>query len=169
MTKPNLPASLSLDLDNKWSYLKTHGNESWREYPSYLDRVVPRFLSVVEDLGLTMTVFVVGQDATLEVNREPLAAIANAGHEIGNHSFQHEPWLHRYSPDQLVQEFRDSEQAIIGATGQRPIGFRGPGFSLTDQVLKILVDRGYQYDGSIFPTFLGPVARAAPHRPRRRD
>ena len=38
-------ASLSLDLDNKWSYMKTHGDQGWEAFPSYLDAVVPRFRS----------------------------------------------------------------------------------------------------------------------------
>ncbi len=29
--------SLSLDLDNKWSYLKTHGDAGWDAFPSYLE------------------------------------------------------------------------------------------------------------------------------------
>jgi len=37
--------SLSLDLDNLWSYLKTHGEAGWDEYPSYLDSVVPHVLN----------------------------------------------------------------------------------------------------------------------------
>src|SRR5256885_5897823 len=94
-------ASLSLDLDNKWSYLKTHGDRGWEEFPSYLDAVVPRFLDVLSKLDLRITVFVVGQDAALIKNRAALASIATAGHEIANHSFHHEPWLHLYSPDEL--------------------------------------------------------------------
>jgi len=35
---------LSLDLDNKWSYLRTHGVDSWQTYPSYLDTVAPRIV-----------------------------------------------------------------------------------------------------------------------------
>ena len=27
-------ASLSLDLDNQWSYMKTHGDDGWESYPS---------------------------------------------------------------------------------------------------------------------------------------
>ena len=45
MTKPL--ASLSLDLDNKWSYMKTHGDAGWEAFPSYLDIVVPRVLESV--------------------------------------------------------------------------------------------------------------------------
>lgn len=153
-------ASLSLDLDNKWSYLKTHGDPAWRDLPSYLDVVVPRVLDVLRARGLTITVFIVGQDAALEQNRAPLAAIAAAGHEIGNHSFHHEPWLHLYSEPQIEAELEQAEEHIERATGRRPAGFRGPGFSLSLATLRVLARRGYRYDASTLPTFLGPLARA---------
>jgi len=157
MTKPI--ASLSLDLDNKWSYMKTHGDPGWEKYPTYLDRVVPRFLKVLHERQLKMTVFVVGQDATREENFEALASIAAAGHEIGNHSFNHEPWLHLYSEQELVSELAQTEEHLERVTGQCPVGFRGPGFSFCDLLLRILMRRGYQYDASTFPTYLGPLAR----------
>src|SRR6476620_9768315 len=109
-------ASLSLDLDNKWSYLKTHGDRGWETFPSYLDVVVPRFLDVVAKLDLRITVFVVGQDAALEKNRGALRSIAAAGHEIGNHSFHHEPWLHVYSPKEIEAEIVSAEESITDAT-----------------------------------------------------
>ncbi len=157
MTKPI--ASLSLDLDNKWSYMKTHGDAGWESFPSYLDVVVPRFLEFLEQRDLKITVFVVGQDAALEKNHDALASISAAGHEIGNHSFHHEPWLHLYSREQINDELAHAEEHIERVTGERPIGFRGPGFSLSPDVLRVLADRGYQYDCSTFPTFLGPLAR----------
>ncbi|QDV24721.1 polysaccharide deacetylase family protein [Aureliella helgolandensis] len=155
-----LSASLSLDLDNKWSYLKTHGDEGWESFPSYLDSVVPFVLEILSDLNLTITVFVIGQDAILPKNHGALAQIAKAGHEIGNHSFHHEPWLHLYSEAKLSAEFTAAEEAIHLATGKKTIGFRGPGFSFSPSVLRCLADRGYLYDASTFPTYLGPVARA---------
>src|SRR4051812_47846343 len=95
-----LMASLSLDLDNKWSYLKTHGDRGWESFPSYLDGVVPRFIELLQDLKLRITVFVVGQDAAIRSNHDALRSLVTAGHGIGNHSFHHEPWLHLYSPAQ---------------------------------------------------------------------
>ncbi len=157
MTKPL--ASLSLDLDNKWSYLKTHGDEGWEAFPSYLDVVVPRVLSLLAERNLKITFFIVGQDAALDRNRTTLRALAEAGHEIGNHSFHHEPWLHLYSRDEIAAELDQAEQAILAATGRRPLGFRGPGYSFSPQVLRELSHRGYAYDASTFPTFLGPLAR----------
>ncbi len=45
-------------------------------------------------------------------------------------------------------------------TGKKPIGFRGPGYSLSETVLRVLFRHGYLYDASTLPTFLGPLARA---------
>jgi hypothetical protein len=160
VTKDKPICSLSLDLDNQWSYMKTHGDPGWESFPSYLDLVVPRFLKMLDDFGWKITVFVVGQDAALEKNREALQMIADAGHEIGNHSFNHEPWLHLYSKQQIEDEIIRAEEAIEAATGQRPRGFRGPGYSLSRDVLEVLADREYLYDASTFPTYLGPLARA---------
>jgi hypothetical protein len=122
--------------------------------------VVPRVLDVLKARKLTVTVFIVGQDAALEKNRELLGAIAAAGHEIGNHSFHHEPWLHLYSEERTETELERAEEHIERATGRRPLGFRGPGFSLSAATLRSLARRGYRYDASTLPTFLGPLARA---------
>jgi hypothetical protein len=153
-------ASLSLDLDDKWSYLKTHGDSKWERLPSYLDIVVPRVLGLLAELRLTITWFIVGQDAARDRNRNVLRAIVDSGHEIGNHSFHHEPWLHLYSRKRIVDEFIRSEEAIESATDVRTYGFRGPGYSLSESVLDTLIERGYRYDASTFPTYLGPLARA---------
>ena len=160
MNKTKPIASLSLDLDNQWSYMKTHGDPGWESFPSYLDIVVPRFLDFLGERNLTITVFIVGQDAALEKNHAALRSIAEAGHEIGNHSFKHEPWLHLYSEPEIDEEIAIAEHHIERATGKRPIGFRGPGFSISRSTLQVLARRGYQYDASTFPTFLGPLARA---------
>ena len=50
-------ASLSLDLDNKWSYLKTHGDPCWESFPSYLDVLVPRVLEFLAQRNLSDHIF----------------------------------------------------------------------------------------------------------------
>lgn len=151
--------SLSLDLDNLWTYMRIHGDDGWETFPSYLDVVVPRFLAFLEERSISITAFIVGKDATIEANIPVLRSIADAGHEIGNHSFMHEPWLHRYSSAAVHDEISTAHEAIEAATGSRPVGFRGPGFSLTTAVLESLVSHGYVYDSTTFPTFIGPLAR----------
>lgn len=153
-------ASVSLDLDNVWSYMKTHGDEGWEEYPSYLDPLLEIVLDKLKRRGLRITIFVVGKDASLAKNGAALARIGHEGHDIGNHSFSHEPWFHIYPPEKVEEEIRLAEENIERATGHRPRGYRGPGFSLTPETLRVLSRRGYTYDASTFPTFLGPIARA---------
>ena len=155
-----LAASLSLDLDNKWSYLKTHGNPAWSDYPSYLPSVVPRILELLRDLDLRITFFIVGRDAAAPEHAAVMRAIVDAGHEVGNHSHSHEPWFHRYDDATVEREIADAEDAIAEATGVRPNGFRGPGYSLSAKLLDVLASRGYAFDASTLPTFIGPLARA---------
>jgi len=157
MMKPT--ASLSLDLDNKWAYLRTHGSKDWENYPSYLGLVVPRILEWCSDRDLRLTCFVVGRDAQRHENRDVLAELASAGHEIGNHSLNHYPWMHTLPREQVEIEIREAEDAIESATGQVPIGFRGPGFSYSNDVLSVLAECGYMYDATTLPTCLGPLAR----------
>lgn len=153
-------ASLSLDLDNQWSYMKTHGDAGWDSFPSYLDVAVPRILAFLKERNLRITFFIVGQDAALEKNHEAVRSIADAGHEIANHSFNHEPWLHLYSKSEIIEEFEKTENALENVTGRRPVGFRGPGFSLSPTVIEVLGLRGYEYDCSTLPTYVAPLARA---------
>jgi peptidoglycan-N-acetylglucosamine deacetylase len=155
-----MKAALSLDLDNKWSYMMTHGDSAWQSMPSYLNLLVPRVLEILDRLNLRITFFLVGQDAAMPMHAETLAEIARRGHEIGNHSHYHEPWMHRRGAAAIDDELARAEESIEGVTGHRPRGFRGPGFTRSTTILEALVRRGYAYDASSLPTFIGPLARA---------
>jgi hypothetical protein len=157
MNKPI--ASLSLDLDNQWSYMKIHGEEGWEEFPSYLDIFVPYVLKVLKELNLKITFFIVGQDASLDQNHSFLRQIADEGHELANHSFKHETWLHLYTREELKHEIDRAHTIIKEVTGQEAIGFRGPGFSWSPTLLEVLAEKGYSYDASTLPTIIGPLAR----------
>ncbi|MFZ4765545.1 MAG: polysaccharide deacetylase family protein [Roseimicrobium sp.] len=152
-------ASVSIDLDNLWSYLKTAAVPGWESYPGYLHLVVPRILDCLARHHMDATFFIVGRDAANPDNAAPLRAIADAGHEIANHSYEHEPWMPTFTDVELARDFQMSEAAIFAATGQRPRGFRGPGFCASGRMRDVLRLRGYAYDASLLPTFLGPVAR----------
>jgi len=152
--------SISLDLDNLWSYLKIHGDPAWETRASYLPTFVPYMLDVLDRANLKITFFVVGVDAANPANARSLQMILQRGHEIGNHSYEHEPWLSQYSDQALIDEIDRTDAAIKSVTGVQPIGFRGPGFSWSYRLLEILQQRGYRYDASTLPTWLGPLARA---------
>lgn len=159
MAKKKPIANISLDLDNQWTYMKIHGDAGWDQYPSYLNIFVPYVLDVLDELNLKITFFIVGKDTESEENRKYLRMITERGHEAGNHSYHHESWLQTYSYEKIEKEIREAEEAIEKVTGQRTTGFRGPGFSWSKDLLKVLESRGYQFDASTLPTYLGPLAR----------
>jgi len=128
-------------------------------HTSYFNIFVPHVLNVLDELDLKITFFIVGKDTESEENSKYLRMITDRGHEVGNHSYNHESWLQTYSYEKIEKEIRDAEEAIEKVTGQRPVGFRGPGFSWSKDLLKVLESRGYKYDASTLPTYLGPIAR----------
>jgi len=159
MAKKKLMASVSLDLDDQWSYMKVHGDEGWETFPSYLDVVLPITLDVLDKLDIKITFFVVGQDAAIEKNHKVLRMIVDRGHEIANHSFHHESWLKTYSKEKIEDEIRIAEEAILKATGKRTNMFRGPGFSWSNDLLEVLEKRNYIFDASLLPTYISPLMR----------
>ncbi len=152
-------ASVSVDLDNLWAYLRTHGDPDWTRLPSFLPTAVPRLLDVLGEHGITATFFAVGTDAARDDGAHAVAAAHAGGHEVANHSHRHEPWLHRYSRAELHDELARAEDAIVAAGAPRPAGFRGPGYSVSPDLVAVLAERGYTYDASVLPTWTGPLAR----------
>lgn len=159
MKKEKPVASMSLDLDDQWSYMKVHGDEGWDLFPSYLDIVVPFVLDLLDEMNIKITFFIVGQDAAFEKNHKILKNILNRGHEIGNHSFHHESWLKTYSKEKIEEEIIRAEDAILKATNYRTRCFRGPGFSWSNDLLEVLQKRNYIFDASILPTYISPLMR----------
>jgi len=152
-------AGLSIDLDDLWSYQMIHGDPSWEDETSYLPTVVPLVLRFFADRGVTTTWFIVGRDAARAEGGDVLGPVAAAGHEIGNHSLNHEPWLHLSGAAAIRRDIITAHEAITVATGVVPRGFRGPGYTVSSEILAALMDAGYDYDASSLPTWIGPLAR----------
>ncbi len=154
-------ASLSLDLDNKWAYLRAAGREDWMDRPGYLPQAIDRIVEMLGELDLPLTVFIVGRDL---VEPEDCQAIRSFDRlrrwEPANHSLNHLPWMHTMEADEIADEIVITGDRIAEVTGHRPLGFRGPGFSCPDEVLSVLAQHDYLYDASIFPTSIAPLARA---------
>jgi peptidoglycan-N-acetylglucosamine deacetylase len=80
-------------------------------------------LSILEEENVPATFFMVGR----YVRRHPVTAraVAQAGHEIGNHTFSHVR-LDRVGPWRAAREIRRTHEAITDATGFRARSFRAP-------------------------------------------
>jgi len=146
-------ASVSVDLDEIHCYTAIHGLEAPSDSASHViyRKTIERFRRLFDDLSIRATFFVVGRDLEHAHNRQALRALAIDGHEIGNHSFSHFYDLTRRERDVIVDEVSTAAGAIEGATGERPVGFRAPGYTVTDTLLDVLEELAVVYDSSVFP------------------
>ena len=156
---PKPPATLSVDLDNLWCYQRSFGLEGWRQYPSFLEVALPRLLDLLDRLELRLTLFVIARDAERAGVRVLLAEAVARGHEVANHSYDHETELHLWPRARVREELVRAGEAIEAACGQRPRGFRGPAYGTSADLLGVLAELGYAYDASSYPNTLGMLAR----------
>lgn len=158
-TVSRLPATVSLDLDDVWAYLRARGDAGWREAPTLLPRAVERLLPLLDELGLRITVFVVGHDAETPGGQEAVRALTEAGHEIASHSFWHRGDLATLPAEQIADDLTRTADAIAQITDRAPTGFRCPSFGRSRALLETLARQGYAYDASVLPTCLTPLLR----------
>jgi len=125
------------------------------EIESELQANTDRCLSLLSEHDVRGTFFVLGWIG----ERFPriVRSIAEAGHEIGSHSYFHQRLTH-LDHDQL-EEVRRSKQVLEAATGVPVLGFRAPDFCLPEgeEFFEQLLDAGFTYDSSANPTTLHDV------------
>lgn len=145
-------AAISVDLDEIGCYAAIHGLPvpQGRERPIY-ERAVPRLARLFEDERIPATFFAVGRDADEAASGRALRTLAEQGHEIASHSQRHLYDLTRRDPGTMRDEIFASLDAIERAVGQRPRGFRAPGYTITNALYAVLREAGLAYDSSVFP------------------
>jgi hypothetical protein len=146
-------AALSVDLDEIPCYHAIHGlpMPDGESAHAVYARAVARYRELLATLEAPCTFFVIGRDMDHDVAREGARSLAADGHELANHSLHHRYDLTRLSPSEIRDEVRGGVEAVERATGVRPVGFRAPGYTVTDAVLDVLAEEGVSYDSSVFP------------------
>jgi polysaccharide deacetylase family protein (PEP-CTERM system associated) len=87
--------------------------------------------------------------------REPglVREIAEAGHEVGSHGYDHR-FVHDLGPKGFREDLRRTRDILEALTGKPVRGFRASTFTVTERTpwaLAILAEEGYAYDSSVFP------------------
>ena len=104
-------------------------------------RTLPRVLDLLSDAAMRGTFFVEGLNA--ELYPDALRSIADAGHEVAFHGWQHERWAD-LAPAEERESFERGVTAL-DALGLRPVGFRPPGGELTPATPGLLREFGFEY------------------------
>ncbi len=146
-------AAISIDLDEVHCYSAIHGLEplEGEAASAIYARAVPRFEALFDELGIDATFFAIAADTSTPLAAKALRRLAASGHEIASHSLDHLYDLtrrDRATQEQQVVESLDRLEAVVGA---RPVGFRAPGYTITDELLQVVADAGLRYDSSVFP------------------
>ena len=155
-------ASVSIDLDELPQYYRIHGlPEPARGLHGVYDAGLPRALAWARDRDLPLTLFAIGSDLERAPNGAILRQAADAGHELGNHSYSHHYDLTLRDRREMEREVESGRAAIERATGARVTGFRAPGYLVNDTLVDVLRDAGVAYDSSVFPSVPYYLAKAA--------
>lgn len=142
---------ITVDMDNYQDYQSLADPEGGSLDVSFY-QAVPRFLEILDRLDARATFFMIGRDAALPENRVAVKQIAEAGHEVANHSYSHPYNFHDLPRSQKEEEIRQGEETIADLIGRPPRGFRTPSGDVDLETLEILGERGYLYDSSVIPS-----------------
>lgn len=165
MTMTRLCA-VSVDLDEIPNYFAIHGlaEPTGASAHAVYDVALNRLEAFSRRTDAPLTFFTVGADLERAESARRLGELAQAGHEIANHTLDHRYDLTRLPRDEMKRQVEGGAAVIEAATGQRPVGFRAPGYTVTDALFEILEDVGVAYGSSVFPCppyYLAKAARLA--------
>jgi peptidoglycan-N-acetylglucosamine deacetylase len=133
-----------------------HSPELLRKYlpeereDQFPESILP-ILRLLDAYKVRATFAVLGTVA--EEHPELVKEIYDRGHEIASHAWSHKT-IYELGKEAFEDEIRKSVDLLKSITGERPIGFRAPSFSIdktTYWALKVLVKYKFKYDASIFP------------------
>jgi len=146
---PN-PISINLNFD---SLSEAFGFPSNFRDPSFFEGV-DRFFAILDAHGVKSSIYVIGRDLENPAIFQRVREWAENGHEIGNHTWSHPMNLGGMSQNDIRQQIYRCHEIVTNCTGVEPKGFIAPAWSTSSRVVDCLIDMHYQYDTSLFPSFL---------------
>jgi polysaccharide deacetylase family protein (PEP-CTERM system associated) len=161
-----VPNIMTVDVEDWFHILEVDGSytrEDWPGLESRVERNTDRLLELFDEAGVHSTFFVVGWVA----ERHPglVRRIAEAGHELGSHSYWHEV-LGRHDRRSLSADLGRS-RSLLEDLGRAPVrGFRAPGASITPDsawAFDVMLEQGYEYDSSMCPGYSSHGGFSSPH------
>lgn len=105
------------------------------------------FVDVIRKNKIKLTTFVTGK--IFEDKKDTVKELIEIGSEMELHSYSHQT----VNRDE-VYEIKKSKKAYIEYFGKKPIGYRAPQGIISLKGLKTLADEKFEYDSSIYPTFV---------------
>lgn len=145
-------ALMSIDVED-WFHVESFrgviATKSWSQCEFRAERNTDLILDILRTSGTKATFFILAWVA--EKAPHIIRRIHNEGHEIASHGYGHE-LVYNLTHEQFRQDVSNSKSIIEDIIGEPVLGYRAPTFSITDWAIEILIDLGFRYDSSLFPT-----------------
>lgn len=146
--------ALSVDVEDWFqvgAFETVIARDAWEGLPRRVEANTDRVLALFDGAGVKATFFTLGWIA----ERHPalIRRIADAGHEIASHGWDHKR-VFTMSAGEFGEDLDRAYAAIAKASGQAPTGYRAPSFSIdarTPWAHEVLAARGYAYSSSVAP------------------
>ena len=146
--------ALSVDVED-WFQVGAFENaiarDSWDGLEHRVERNGEAVLDLFDRAGVKATFFTLGWVA----ERYPrlMRRVAEAGHEVASHGWDHKR-VHTMTAAVFRADLERARIAIEDASGQSPLGYRAPSFSIdarTPWAHRVLAEEGYAYSSSVAP------------------
>src|SRR5580765_7749615 len=127
------------------------GIGAWLGFDSRLDVGTGAMLDLLAEHNACATFFVLGWVA--ETHPQLVRKIADAGHEIGCHSYKHQ-LVFNLTPREFREDTLHAMRRIEDACGVTPQLYRAPSYSIVAEsfwAVDVLADLGFTHDSSIYP------------------
>jgi peptidoglycan/xylan/chitin deacetylase (PgdA/CDA1 family) len=154
--KQELISNININFDSLGWALQTNPREF--DDPTFFS-IADRFLKFSEKYDFKYTIFVIGKDLENPAVAKVVKEWQDQGHEIGNHTYNHKPDFGSLSYEETAREVIESHDIIRSACKQDPKGFIAPGWAISKNLIKILIEKNYLYDTSLFPSWFMYIAQ----------
>lgn len=154
MASPAITNAFTVDVEDFYqvsAFEREIPRETWSDFESRVERSALRMLELLAAHDVHATFFILGW--TAQQHPQLVQAIADAGHEVGSHSFWHR-LVYSQTPDEFRADLRQSRDVLEQIVGRPVTTYRAPSFSITGKSLwarEILVEEGFTCDSSVFP------------------
>lgn len=142
-------ASINIDLDTLADDIDSHRrliHDDGLPAITY-DRVLPRFLELLDRHGVKATFFVIGRDIADHAGM--MRQLAADGHELANHTMHHNKQLVHLNDRAIQDEIADCHRLLSELSAAPIVGFRAPGYTISPRVIGVLRALHYRYDTSL--------------------
>lgn len=148
--------NISLDIDYVNIYRRNQNLSLLKDEDIIITKGLERACNVLSDFNFKATFFVIGD--SVERYRAHYLRLLQGGHEIGNHTMSHFN-LFELSQDDQEAQISKCQQIIKKELNYQAVGFKAPGYSVSERIYQMLLKYGIKYDTSCFNNILVPIAK----------